>query len=214
MKKMLKPALWALYFLAMVAVMTYIVTKGASRLNRQDPPLQGGDRRDSHLAPPWTGGTIDNRQLGEVPKVDSLVSTSGQKLDSTQDSSPMEVLKKSLAEKETQLAAKESEVQSMKERLSQKEQEVKNLETRIQQLTDERGQTQNAEFVKLSKAYAVMKPQQAAELLKVLDKPKVLKILASMREREAAKVMEEMGPEFVKGLTQDILKGDQSTTPP
>lgn len=201
MKKKLKLALWALYFLAMVTVMTYVVTKGASRPGPSTAPPS-----NSLTSSPLLGGAGSGV---EVPTVDSSVSTSGQKLDSTQDSDPMDVLKKSLTEKEAQLAAKESEVQSLKEVLSQKEQEVKNLETRIQQLTDEREQTQNAEFTKLSKAYAAMKPQQAAELLKALDNPTALKILASMREREAAKVMEEMGPEFVKGLTQDILKGDQ-----
>ena len=190
MKKMLKPALWAVYFFAIIAVMTYFATKGSSH-------------------PPNLGSQAEAKRMELMPKVDSPVSTSGQKLDSTQDSDPMEGLKKSLAEKETQLAAKESEVQSLKELLSQKEQEVKNLETRVQQLTAERGQTQNAEFTKLSKAYAAMKPQQAAELLKTLDKPTALKILTSMRDREAAKVMEGMSPEFVKGLTQDILKGDQ-----
>lgn len=185
MKKVLKPALWTLYFLAMVAVMTYFVAKGPFKA--KDSP-----EADSHASSP--------------EKVDPQVSDSDQKSDPNQETDPMESLKKSLAEKEALLTEKEKEVQSVKGLLSQKEEEIKNLKNKIQQLTDEQSQAQNAEFAKLSKAYAEMKPQQAAELLKVLDKPTVLKILDSMRERDVARVMGEMSPEFVKELTKDILE--------
>jgi len=118
-----------------------------------------------------------------------------------QNPDPMDMLKKNLSEKDALLMERERELNSVKSLLSQKEEEIRSLKNRIKQLTDELERIQNAKIAKLSKVYSEMEPKQAAELLKALGKSAASEILASMREREAARIMEEMDPEFVKELT-------------
>lgn len=97
------------------------------------------------------------------------------------------------------LAKREKDLNDLAERLKAERAEINVVTQAVYQMQKEvessivRINTEEASNLKkLARTYSVMSPEGAAPILKEMDEPTLLKILALMKEGESAPILEEM----------------------
>lgn len=107
-----------------------------------------------------------------------------------------------LAERKKQLDQREEELNKFADDLAKQKEDVeeklKNLElvrSKISTVLQERIKADETKIETLVQVYSNMKPQQAAKVFEVLDEDLVIEILAKMKKKNAADIMNMIKPE-------------------
>lgn len=126
----------------------------------------------------------------------------------TQASSEADYLFK-LSERKKQLDQREEELNKFAEDLSKQKEEIdnklKNLESirsKISSVLEERIKADENKIDTLVQVYTNMKPQQAAKVFEVLDEDLVIEILAKMKKKNAADIMNLIKSEKAQVLSE------------
>lgn len=101
--------------------------------------------------------------------------------------------KEALAEKEKQLQDLALRLQSERQELNQITQLVQTLQAEFDLNVIRVQEQEGANLRKLAKVYAAMAPDNAVPILKQMDEPTLVKLLALMKDAEAAIVLEALG---------------------
>lgn len=96
----------------------------------------------------------------------------------------------SLADRQKQLEELAARVQAEKAELSALTQTVQQLQFEFDKTLVRVNEEEKANLKKLSKVYASMTPEGAVSVLKQLDDPAIVKILAFLKEEEVAPILE------------------------
>lgn len=109
-----------------------------------------------------------------------------------------------LARRQEDLARKEQELRVLESELSTRLEKMKMLENRLASMIKDAEETNDAKFRHLVDVLANMKSRQAAAVLETLD-PKIgVRVLAGMRGRQAGEILTYVRPEIAAQLTESL----------
>ena len=112
---------------------------------------------------------------------------------------------KVLADREKELKTLEQEVDKKFEQLDKKTQELKKLQQKNEELLAQKDQAEMKKVLELSKIYAKMSPEKAALALSSLDDQQLAAdLIANMKTKSAAKVLEQLDKMKVSSLTTTL----------
>jgi len=112
---------------------------------------------------------------------------------------------KVLADKEKELKTLEQEVDKKFEQMEKKLQELKIVQQKTEELLARKDQEELKKIQELSKMYSKMDPEKAAQTLSVLaDQQLAADIIAGMKTKSAAKVMEQLDKLKASSLTTTL----------
>lgn len=112
---------------------------------------------------------------------------------------------KVLADKEKELKTLEQEVDKKFEQMEKKIRELKKVQQRTEELLAQKDQEELKKIQELSKMYSKMDPEKAAQTLSVLaDQQLAADIIAGMKTKSAAKVMEQLDKLKASSLTTTL----------
>lgn len=112
---------------------------------------------------------------------------------------------KVLADKEKELKTLEQEVDKKFEQMEKKIQELKKVQQKTEELLARKDQEELKKIQELSKMYSKMDPEKAAQALSILtDQQLAADIIAGMKTKSAAKVMEQLDKLKASSLTTTL----------
>jgi len=112
---------------------------------------------------------------------------------------------KVLADKEKELKTLEQEVDKKFEQLEERIRELKKVQQKTEELLARKDQEEMKKIQELSKMYSKMDPEKAAQTLSALpDQQLAADIIAGMKTKSAAKVMEQLDKLKASSLTTTL----------
>ncbi|MEM6852607.1 MAG: hypothetical protein AAF527_12820 [Pseudomonadota bacterium] len=160
------------------------------------------------------GAEDDDAEAGgeDGPTADAEAEAAQSPEDDMSELSPTELrVLKSLAERRSDLDARERELdtqskllQAAELRVAERIDELKQIEMRINQLLQKRDEHELAQIERLVKVYERMKPKEAARIFETLDQDILLDVASRMKEATVAGVMAQMSPQAAQGLTVQL----------
>jgi flagellar motility protein MotE (MotC chaperone) len=101
--------------------------------------------------------------------------------------------KETLAEKDKQLSELALRLQSERQEINQLTQTVQELQVEFDRNVIRVEEQEAPNLKKLARVYAAMQPENAVQILKQMDENTLVKIMALMKDSEAAPLLENMG---------------------
>lgn len=111
-----------------------------------------------------------------------------------------------LTYKEKELNQKEEELLSLQEQMNARMEELNALENKLGNMVDEASGAEDEKYKHLTETYANMKPRKAAEALQTLDEKIAVRILTSMKTKQAGEIFSYMEPMHAARLSKAITK--------
>jgi flagellar motility protein MotE (MotC chaperone) len=143
------------------------------------------------------GKTGQEKQYGSVEERRIMESLQGEK----ENGSPLTKEREDLENKKKELKRLESEVDKKLEQLNQ-------LRVRIEKLTAEKDAKELKRIQDLAKVYEKMSPEKAATVLVTIDQELAIAILAKMKIKSAAKILNNIEREKAAKLTTAFSASD------
>lgn len=150
----------------------------------------GGTKSEKAAA----GGEVGNPDVGLQPK--SVV---------PQDLSHFEKLKQRKDEldmREKELAELEEELQKQKVELDKRIVQLEEMRNQIAQILKDRVEVDQEKVTKLVDLYSNMKPKQAADVIGSINEDLAVEVLAKMKKKNAAEIMNLLSPEKARVLSE------------
>jgi flagellar motility protein MotE (MotC chaperone) len=139
--------------------------------------------------------------------------------DTLKDESSENAINERLAERRTDLDARETELDmraalldAAEKRIEERSAELKALEEKISKLVEDNKTAEQQQFVSLVAMYENMKPKDAATIFDQLDMPVLLGVAKAMNPRKMAPILARMNPLKAKALT-DGIAADEAPEP-
>jgi flagellar motility protein MotE (MotC chaperone) len=139
--------------------------------------------------------------------------------DTLEDVSSENAINERLAERRTDLDARETELDmraalldAAEKRIEERSAELKALEEKISKLVEDNKTAEQQQFVSLVAMYENMKPKDAATIFDQLDMPVLLGVAKAMNPRKMAPILARMDPLKAKALT-DGIAADEAPEP-
>lgn len=157
-------------------------------------PAQSSNSTPASAANPAAG----QAQTNAAPNVDSNkpVSTELSQFENLRQR------KEQLDQREKELAALEAELQKQKVELDKKIAELQDLRGQISDILKNRVELDQQKVDKLVDLYSNMKPQQAAAVIATINEDLAVQILAKMKKKNAAAIMNLLPAEKAKVLSE------------
>lgn len=111
-----------------------------------------------------------------------------------------------LTYKEKELNQKEEELLSLQEQMNSRMEELNALEGKLGDMVKEANGAEDEKYKHLTETYANMKPRKAAEALSTLDEKIAVRILTSMKTKQAGEIFSYMEPIHAARLSKAITK--------
>jgi flagellar motility protein MotE (MotC chaperone) len=143
----------------------------------------------------------------ETPEEKSFSSVEERRIYSTleQERAGLQEKIKVLADREKELKTLEQEVDKKFEQLEKKTQELKKVQQKTEELLAQKNQAELKKIQDLSNIYAKMSPDKAALALSSLDDQQLAAdLIANMKTKSAAKIMEQLDKMKVSTLTTTL----------
>jgi flagellar motility protein MotE (MotC chaperone) len=118
----------------------------------------------------------------------------------------MKLRQEELDRREKELESRTGRVRSLEQDLDKKIEELKRLQMKLEELIKLRGDVEKKNVASLSKTYAAMPPEDAADRMKVMDRAIALKILGAMKSKKAAKILGSLDTETATEMTEQLAK--------
>lgn len=118
----------------------------------------------------------------------------------------MKLRQEELDRREKELESRAGRVRSLEQDLDKKIEELKRLQMKLEELIKLRGDVEKKNVASLSKTYAAMPPEEAADRMKVMDRAIALKILGAMKSKKAAKILGSLDTETATEMTEQLAK--------
>lgn len=116
----------------------------------------------------------------------------------------LEAKRKSLDERAKWLELREIELKRLEEKIDKRISALEELRLEIQQDLAREKEVNDTNISRLSKIYSGMKPKDAAEQLRSLDRRTAVKILKVMPEKVAANILGKMGGQDAVDLADEL----------
>lgn len=111
-----------------------------------------------------------------------------------------------LKTKEEELDRREERIKSLETELDKKIAELKRLQARLEELIKMRDDVEDKNIAALSKTYASMAPEDAAERLKNMDRRIALKIISQIKAKQASRIFSNMDAKTATEMTEQLAK--------
>ncbi|MBF0124323.1 MAG: hypothetical protein HQL60_03170 [Magnetococcales bacterium] len=102
------------------------------------------------------------------------------------------------------LDRREQELKQLEERLNKRVEALQSLRELIQKDMSDEKNIDDSNIKRLAKIFSSMKPQEAAQRLMALDHKMAVRVLKTMREKSAAKVLGKMESQQATSLSEDV----------
>lgn len=112
----------------------------------------------------------------------------------------------SLTRRQEDLARKEQELRVLETELSDKLEKMRILENRLAVMIRDAEETKSTKFRHLVDVLANMKSRQAAAVLETLDPKIAVRVLSGMRGRQAGEILTFVRPEIAAKLAEDLAR--------
>ncbi len=168
------------------------------------PALSWTEEKKAEAAP--TEGEPYPEKANQTPEK-SFSSVEERRLHNTleQERAGLQEKIKVLADREKELKTLEQEVDKKFEQMEKKIQELKKVQQQTEELLAQKDQAELKKIKDLSNIYAKMAPLKAAIALSVLDDQQLAAdLLANMKTKSAAKIMEQLDKLKVSSLTTTL----------
>lgn len=119
--------------------------------------------------------------------------------------SALEDRKSKLDQKEEELKQLESELAKQRENIQAKLKELKKIREGISTKLEEQVTQDDARVNKLVDVYSNMKPPQAAKIMEKVDESLAIRILAKMKKKNAAAILNLLEPEKARRLSEKYV---------
>ena len=119
--------------------------------------------------------------------------------------------RRSLEQRERELATREALLQAAEQELERKFEEMSNLRAEIEGLLEQQSEEEAARIQSLVKIYEGMKPKEAARIFDTLDLDVLTSVLSRMSERRLSPILANMNPERARTVT--ILLAEEKQLP-
>ena len=119
--------------------------------------------------------------------------------------SALEARKQQLDQREQNLARLEKELKQQQEELQKQLAEMKRVRADISSQLEESIQKDDERINKLVEVYSNMKPQQAAKVIEKIDESLAIRVLAKMKKKNAAEVLNLLEPDKAKLLSEKYV---------
>ena len=110
--------------------------------------------------------------------------------------------KEDLDAREKELSQLEEELQRQKVELDKRIQQLEEMRTQIAQVLKERVEVDQEKVTKLVDLYSNMKPKQAADVIGSINEDLAVEVLAKMKKKNAAEIMNLLAPEKARVLSE------------
>jgi len=117
-----------------------------------------------------------------------------------------------LERRQRELELRENLLKAAEKRVGSRIAELKSIEKRIEKELSKQDDERMAQYMRLVKMYAAMKPKRAAQIFNRLDLDILTAMVKRMRPQSMAKIMAAMDPSAARRLTMELAKsGDVQT---
>ncbi|MGK7346432.1 MAG: MotE family protein [Candidatus Nitrospinota bacterium M3_3B_026] len=113
---------------------------------------------------------------------------------------------KELDSREEELKRREARLEAMREDLDRQIAELRAIQAKIEESISLRGDLEKKAVNKLAKTYASMPPENAAVLIQQIDRSIAVRVIESMKERAAGKILAAAPPEVASSLSEELVK--------
>lgn len=110
--------------------------------------------------------------------------------------------KKELDLREVEIKKMEEEIVKQREELEKKMTELENMRRKISSVLEEKVQVDDKRVENLVQFYSSMKPQQAAKIIENIDEGLAVEVLARMKKKSAAEIMNLLKPEKAQVISE------------
>jgi flagellar motility protein MotE (MotC chaperone) len=110
--------------------------------------------------------------------------------------------KKELDAREIELKKMEEEIAKQREELEKKMTELDTMRRKISSVLEEKVQVDDKRVENLVQFYSTMKPQQAAKIIENIDEGLAVEVLARMKKKSAAEIMNLLKPEKAQVISE------------
>jgi len=111
-----------------------------------------------------------------------------------------------LERRQRELELRENLLKAAEKRVSARIAELKSIEKRIEKELSKQDDERMAQYMRLVKMYASMKPKQAAQIFNRLDLDVLTAMVKRMRPQSMGKIMAAMDPSAARRLTMELAK--------
>ncbi len=152
---------------------------------------------------PGKGEEVDDGRLPPVPYTPSAMVAA---IDERQ--AELDLREQQLEEKEKRLNTLDAEVTAMLQKNTKLRDDIELQESLRKKAAEERAAMENAAqvalFVRLSKVYGAMEPEEASQRIEELEEPLALQILGRVKPKIAAKILALLEPKKAASYTEQL----------
>jgi flagellar motility protein MotE (MotC chaperone) len=148
-----------------------------------------GDSKEAKTAPAKVGAPVNATATSTSEVAGASADTAGGKSEENSHLNKLRERKISLDLREKELGELEEELHKQKEEIEARIRRLEELRGQISTILKERVEVDQEKVAKLVETYSNMKPKQAAEILGGIDEDLAVDILAKMKKKNAAEIM-------------------------
>lgn len=195
-----------LYYEEVEKFITRIEVQGISRAFSQEKPKSNGTAAAAKAGAKSESGS---QEPGAAPAEEA--SPVGPAENSAKKDETNEVLnhltklqdkKKELDQREAELSKNEAELSKQRDELEKQLKALEETRKKISTVLDDKIKADNEKIDSLVQMYTSMKPPQAAKVIESMDEDLAVEILARMKRKTAAEIMNIVKPEKAQVLTE------------